>query len=273
MVLRTENVTVVRGGATLLDRVSMEVSAGRLLAVVGPNGAGKSTLLRVLANELTPCSGSVHFDGFPLKDHEPRSLARRRAVLRQRFSVSGDFRVGEVVRLGRTPYPSGGHAREDHAIADRLLAEVGLPGFTGRSYATLSGGEQQRVHLARALAQLEGPVTPKLLLLDEPSSSLDPRQQHEVLSLVSKRVRAGYAAVAVLHDLSLAARYADDVVVLCRGNVAAKAPMASLDEATIRAVFRVEVTKTAGRDGATQWLVEGPSEDRDASERPHAGAP
>jgi iron complex transport system ATP-binding protein len=256
-VLRAERVGVVRGGKALLADVSVRATAGRLLAIVGPNGAGKSTLLGVLSGTTKPSSGTVALEGRALDAYEPRALARRRAILRQRFSVTSGFSVAQIVDLGRMPH---GPRATDRALVERLLEEVGLQGFGSRAYATLSGGEQQRVHLARVLAQLEGPASEsKLLLLDEPSSSLDPRHQHEVLASVRRRVAGGWSAIAVLHDLTLASRYAHDVVVLRSGRVVCDVPVAECDERTLAEVFGISVAITDATDGTPLWLVDGPA--------------
>lgn len=256
--LEAEGIGIVRGAKTLLSRVDLELTAGRLLALVGPNGAGKSTLLSVLSGAVSPTSGRVLLDSLPLDEYDAEALARRRAFLRQRFSVTSDFTASDVVRLGRTPHSAKG-ARSEGALVARLLEEVGLEGFGGRAYATLSGGEQQRVHLARVLAQLEGrDPQPRLLLLDEPSASLDPRHQHEVLGLVRARVERGYGAVVVLHDLSLAARYADDVVVLKRGEAVYAGPTRELDEHVLSDAFDVPIRSVA-QEGARLWVALPPS--------------
>jgi iron complex transport system ATP-binding protein len=254
MMLRARGVGVRIGDEQLLDGVDLDLRPGKLTAIVGPNGAGKSTLLSVLSGEHRPTSGVVDLEGIALERIEPRELARRRAYLRQSFSLWVDLDVIDVVLLGRIGHPGRGLSREDRRIAGELLDEVGLPGFANRRHASLSGGEQQRVHLARVLAQLgdEG----RVLLLDEPSASLDPRLAHDVLALVERRVRRGLAAVAVLHDLSLALRYADELVALARGRVVANEPSSVFPVHVIERVFDVHVEELAPRDGRRRWWLE-----------------
>jgi iron complex transport system ATP-binding protein len=232
-VLTATDLTVRRGDRTLLDRVSLSLARGRVTAVIGPNGAGKSTLLRILAGELSPDSGSVAFLNRPLSTWPVAALARHRAVLPQESDLNFPFRVGVVVRLGRIPHPGGGDSSADHTLARAALAQVGLGSFADRLYPSLSGGEKQRVHLARALTQLQpdpasSPPAARILLLDEPTASLDLAHQHSVLSLAGNLAgREQVTVLAVLHDLNLALAYADDLVVLAAGRVAACGPAVS----------------------------------------------
>ncbi|MCB9766287.1 MAG: heme ABC transporter ATP-binding protein [Alphaproteobacteria bacterium] len=215
--MRAEGVTVVAGGRRILDGVTLTLRPGELLAVVGPNGAGKSTLLRTLAGELRPAKGTVTLDGRPLPAWPPRDLARRRAVLSQSTRVAFAFTALDVVRMGRGPHVQGRERPEDRRIAREALRRVGLEGFEERAVDTLSGGERQRVHLARVLAQIDGDGPTRYLLMDEPTAAQDLRFQHEVLSCARARAAEGLGVLAVLHDLNLAARYADRVALMDRG--------------------------------------------------------
>lgn len=245
------------GRKVLVDGVDAAVRPGRLLAIIGPNGAGKSTLMRVLSGELVPDAGQVRLDGRLLEQIPRRTLAKRRGFLRQRFAVTSPLSVEQVVRLGRAPYSSRGLSDLDGVIARRLLGEVGLAGFESRDYATLSGGEQQRVHLARVLAQLESEEPASaVLLLDEPSASLDPRHQHETLGLARRRARGGLAVAAVLHDISLAMRYADDVLLMRDGAIVAHEPAATLHKETVSAVFGLRAVTWTDEDGSSRWALE-----------------
>jgi iron complex transport system ATP-binding protein len=210
---------------TVVDHVSLSVAPGELVVLGGPNGAGKSTLLRVLSGELSPTAGDVSFAGRALSTYEPLELARRRAVLTQHSTMAFPFLARAVVALGRSPWAGAGAAPGvDDAAIERAMAETGTGALGARTITTLSGGEAQRVHLARALAQLDGSLAPHALLLDEPTASLDLGHQHAVLRLARARARAGCAVVCVLHDLNLAAQYADRLVVLARGSIAADGP-------------------------------------------------
>ncbi len=199
-------------GATLLDGVDLDVVAGEVLAVVGPNGAGKSTLLGVLAGDLAPTRGTVHYAAGEVRAVRPDDLARERAVVLQENRLSFPFRVVDVVRMGRAPWRATPRADQDDAVVARSLAETEALHLAGRRYPTLSGGEKARVSFARARAQETA-----VLLLDEPTAALDIRHQELVLARARERARAGDAVVAVLHDLTLAAAYADRVLVLDGG--------------------------------------------------------
>jgi iron complex transport system ATP-binding protein len=218
MTLSAEEVTVRIGARTLLDRVSVALEPGALLALGGRNGAGKSTLLSVLAGLRVPSSGRVLLDGSPLLQLEPRALARRRAVLPQRDRLDQPLLAREVVALGRYPH---GAVDPRAPQVERALQQVGALTLADRSVDQLSGGERQRVQLARVLAQLDAPGPPGLLLLDEPTSALDLASQHQVLRLLWEAARRGLAVLCVLHDLNLASCWADRMVLLSEGQVAA----------------------------------------------------
>ena len=237
--LAVRDVTVVLGDRTVLRGVDLVLPPGQLTALIGPNGAGKSTLLGVLAGDLPPASGQVTLGGRPLARWSARDLAQLRAVLPQRPGVGFSFTVRQVVELGRHPHRRSrragrsGPAEAGGAVVDAALAEVGLEGFGERPIDTLSGGEAARVHLARVLAQ-QAPI----LLLDEPTAALDLRHQHLVVGIARRHAAAGGTAVVVLHDLNLAAAYADRIVLLAEGSVLADGPGAAvLTPQLIRAAY------------------------------------
>ncbi|MFI1827002.1 heme ABC transporter ATP-binding protein [Streptomyces sp. NPDC020412] len=234
---RARGVRLRLGDREVLSGVDLDARAGEVLALVGPNGAGKSTLFAALAADLAPDAGMVRIAGRPAGDWAPRDLALRRAVLPQSSSLSFPFPVAEVVRMGRAPW--AGTAREDEddaAVADALRATE-TEGFAGRPFSDLSGGERARVALARVLAQRTS-----LLLLDEPTAALDLRHQELVLRICRGRAAAGDAVVVVLHDLGLAAAYADRVAVLAGGGVeAVGAPAKVLEPSLLTRVYREPV--------------------------------
>ena len=215
--LTASDISVRVGAATLVEEVSLELAPGRIVALCGPSGAGKSTLMRVLSGERRATAGSVLLEGEPLHRLGRRELALRRAVLPQNPRLSFPFRAREVVRMGRLPHRSS--RQIDAAVVDTCLAQVGIPHLADRDYTSLSGGEQQRVHLARVLAQLDGGGVGKVLLLDEPTSALDLRHATDVLRLLSLLSRHGTAVGVVLHDLNLAAAFADELVVMHQARV------------------------------------------------------
>jgi iron complex transport system ATP-binding protein len=246
--IAARGIIVARGGRTLLAVGELTLAAGMVTGVVGPNGAGKSTLTRVLAGELRPDTGDVRFDGVPIATIAPASLARRRAVLPQSSTLGFPLAAEDVVRLGRIPHAGNATAAEDDAAMAAAMAEAGVTHLAHRAMASLSGGEAQRVQLARVLCQLTGP-DPALtaLFLDEPTSSLDLAHAHAILAAAGARARAGATVLAVLHDLSLAARWCDRVLVMEAGRIIADgAPADVLDEALVSRVWGIAVRRLAG---------------------------
>jgi iron complex transport system ATP-binding protein len=242
-------VDVDLGGRAVLTGVELALTGGMVVALVGPNGAGKSTLLRVLGGDVAPAAGEVLFYGRRLADICARELAGRRAVLPQRSVVQFAFTAREVVEFGRGVAPrhrSGQRGLEDTTLIARAMGETDTLDVAGASFPELSGGEQARVMLARVLAQ-DTPV----LLLDEPTSSLDLAHQQSVLEVARRWAAEGALVVVVLHDLNLAACYADRIVVLDQGEVVADGvPWAVLTEALVGEVFAspVRVTRHPTRD-------------------------
>ena len=238
-----EAVTVRVGEKRLLSQVSLAVPRGHLCAIVGPNGAGKSTLLHVLAGDRRPVEGQVSVLGRALGAWEARALAKVRAVLPQESTLAFPFTALEVVLLGRAPHVDTEEGDDDLTIARRALASVGCGHLEERSYPTLSGGERQRVQLARAVAQIDGDGEEgegRVLLLDEPTSSLDPAHQHGTLRLAKGLADTGASVVAVLHDLNLAAEYAGSIAMLHRGELRAFGrPEEVLEEGRLAELFGV----------------------------------
>ncbi|MNM56014.1 Hemin import ATP-binding protein HmuV [compost metagenome] len=214
--LRAENLMVKRGKTTVLQGVSLELKPGEVLGVLGPNGAGKSTLLGALNGELEIAEGQVTLAGRDLSTWKGVERARRLAVLPQSSTLNFGFLVESVVGFGRLPHDSG-RQRDNEIIAEALrCADAGH--LAGRSYLALSGGERQRVHLARVLAQLWPGGSEQVLLLDEPTSMLDPLHQHTILHAVREFAGRGAAVLVILHDLNLAARYCDRLLLLRDGS-------------------------------------------------------
>ncbi|MFC3234426.1 heme ABC transporter ATP-binding protein [Streptomyces nitrosporeus] len=222
-VAEAAGLTLRLGRRPVLDAVDLTAHAGEVVALVGPNGAGKSTLLAALAADLPPDSGAVRIDGRPAAAWTPAELALRRAVLPQSATLSFPFPVEDVVRMGRAPWAGTPLEGEDDTAVAAAMAATEVTRFAGRPFSALSGGERARVALARVLAQRA-----PLLLLDEPTAALDLRHQELVLRVCRERAAAGDAVVVVLHDLGLAAAYADRAVVLRDGRVAADGPPAGV---------------------------------------------
>jgi ABC-type cobalamin/Fe3+-siderophores transport system ATPase subunit len=252
MILEARAVTVRyrRSMQPALDAVSCTVEPARLVAVVGPNGSGKTTLVRALGGRHEPDAGAVHLDGRPLATWPRAAIAQVLAVVAQREEIAFPLRVDEAVMLGRYarlgPWAPPGAV--DRAAVQAALERCDVAGLAGRSVDTLSGGEWQRVRLARALAQ-----EPRVLVLDEPTASLDVRHEMEVLELVRRLVDEGMAGLVVTHELNLAARFADRIVLLAEGRVAADGPPAEvLTRDVLSRVFAWPVAVTTWCDGSPQ---------------------
>ena len=247
MSIEVENLTVVLGERAVVDRIDLEVAEGEWLAVIGPNGAGKTTLLRALAG-LVPFSGRIALDGRDAWALHRTELSRLVAVVPQDPSTPPWMTVAEYVLLGRTPH-LGRLAKEgtrDREVAAGALARLDLLGYRDRLLGTLSGGERQRVVVARALAQ-----EARIVLLDEPTAALDIGHQQQALELLDVlRSESGLTLVAAMHDLTLAAQYADRMVLLDAGRIVADGPPRDvLTEALIAAHYEaaIHVVDVGGR--------------------------
>lgn len=218
----------------LVRGVDLAFNAGEVVALVGPNGAGKSTLLRALAGETPLSEGSVLIDGRPIETFRPRELALRRAVLPQQTLVEFAFTAREIVEMGRTARRRAGN---HEAVVTRSMARTDSFVFERRIFPSLSGGEQARVSIARVLAQ-ETPI----LLLDEPTASLDLRHQETIMAIAREVAANGGIVVMIAHDLNLAAAYADRVALISKGAVVASGtPWAAFQEGLLRDVFNCDV--------------------------------
>ena len=239
---RAEGISLRYGNRTVLSDVSLDVTPGEVLVLVGPNGAGKSTLLKGLAGELPISAGTVRLDETEITAMPPVALARRRGVLPQASSLSFPFTVHEVVRLGLSGFRRASQMRN---AVDEALARVDLAAFSGRPYHALSGGERQRVHLARVLCQVPEPRRGDeacFLFLDEPTSGLDLKHQTMILEIARAFAAAGGGVLAVLHDLNLAATYADRIAVVAGGGIAMTGPAHGvITDAMIREAFGVDL--------------------------------
>ena len=254
--LAASNLTFTVGARRLVDDISFAAEPGAVLAIVGPNGAGKSTLLRLLSGELRPTSGEVTIDGRPIRTMAQYRLAAKRAVMSQNSRVAFPFTAFEVVRLGAEGIGIGLSAKDRDRIALSALMQADTAALANRNFQTLSGGEQQRIHYARALTQLAAGQTlesTQLLLLDEPIASLDICHQLAVLEHARKLARTGrLLVVVVLHDLTLAHTFSDTILVLQRGALAATATIAKpLSRSAIEQIFEVSITGKVCP--GTQW--------------------
>ena len=243
MSLIAQDIAVSIGRKRILNGVSLQAEAGQFTAIVGPNGSGKTTLMRALTGEL-PHRGAIRLGGRDLDAFAPEDLARRRGVLPQAAALSFPFTVAEVVRIGLEA-----RGERADALVPAALAAVDLPGFSGRLYQQLSGGEQQRVQLARVLAQVWQPVDdqgPRWLFLDEPVSSLDIAHQLTVMRLAADYARRGGGVIAVMHDLNLTALFAQKVILMGKGEVLAQGtPAEVLTDATLSHAYGCDLRVNA----------------------------
>lgn len=239
-VLRAQRVSLRAGAKLLLNDITLSLIPGEVVALIGPNGAGKSTLLRVLTGYQLPDGGSISLADRPLEAWPNEALSRRRAVMRQHSGMAFSWTVEDVIAMGRAPWPGG----DTQDIVNEVMALTGCDCLAGRDFCQLSGGEQQRVQLARALAQLWHNGQPHgWMFLDEPTSALDLYHQQHVLRLLRRLALMGTLAVCVVvHDLNLAALWADRIVLLHGGRLVAEGtPQEVLNEATLRHWYQADL--------------------------------
>lgn len=203
----------------LLKNIDIDVNYGELVVIAGPNGAGKSTLLSMLANEIPKNEEPIFFKKKTYEAWENHILPLHKAKFSQQNTNDIPLTVSEVVLMGRYPYFESNPSKEDEAAVEQAMELTDISHLKNRNYNSLSGGEKQRVHLARVLAQLENTIAHKLLFLDEPLNNLDVYHQHAILETIKAFVAKGNTAIVVLHDLNLAAQYASHVVLMKRGEV------------------------------------------------------
>ncbi|WP_328463287.1 heme ABC transporter ATP-binding protein [Actinoplanes sp. NBC_00393] len=234
--MKATGIRVELGGRRVVDDVDLHADAGEVVALIGPNGAGKSTLLAALSGDLD-FAGRVEIGGREIGSYKPVELARQRSMLPQRATLSFPFEAGEVIRMGRAPWTGRPEAADDEREVAEAMRVTETSGFARRPFPALSGGEQARVALARVLAQR----TP-VLLLDEPTAALDLRHQELVMRAARDRAASGAAVVVVLHDLGLAAAYADRAYILAEGRVRQSGPPSEVfTESLLSDVYQHEV--------------------------------
>ena len=221
--ISVQNVSHSAGKKLILDNVSFELQPGEMLAVIGANGAGKSTLLKLLCREIVTTSGNIYFNKKHVDLYSIKELAQLRSVLTQHNTVSILFTVKELVLMGRYPYFENHPSAADIEIINKVMDETGITHLAGRDYNTLSGGEQQRVQLARVIAQIYDRPN-AILFLDEPTNGLDMLYQQQILQLARNMANRGYMVVSILHDINFAARYADQILILKNGKMIAFGP-------------------------------------------------
>ena len=237
VVISTREVSVVRGGRALLDRVSLELRAGEVLALIGPNGAGKSTLLSLMSGDVPPDEGIVEFRGRDIDDWRIAELARMRGVMLQDNQVMFPFTVHQVVEMGRAPWRRTPFEDDDNDAITEAITAADVGHLGNRRVPSLSGGERARVSFARVMAGRTG-----VLMLDEPTAALDLGHQEALLGIARRRAEEGDAVLIVLHDLNLASAFADRIALLRDGRiVACDAPAKVITAETVSEVYGIAV--------------------------------
>ncbi len=252
------DITFRVGNKVLISEISASFPPGGLHLLVGPNGAGKSTLVKVLARLLRPQTGTVEYEGADVSHASEADLAKRRAVLSQAIEIAFPLTVREVVMMGRYPHFSGRPGPTDERIVEEVMHHFDVTEFRDRYYQTLSGGERQRVNFARVLAQLwrDGSGNScRYLFLDEPLTFLDIRHQIDFMKRIRSFTDADVVTVGVVHDLNLAARFADQILMLSGGRIVANGtPADVLTTEQIQQVFGVEPTMIQTQDSGIHLI-------------------
>jgi iron complex transport system ATP-binding protein len=219
--IEASNISYQVSGKYLVKPLSVTFHAGEMAVIMGANGAGKSTLLKLLTGALKPSSGNVLYKNKDLTAYTSEELARERAVLSQSYQLNFPITVSDIIMMGRYPYFNASPTLHDQAIFDSAVHTLGIKHLLDRDYNTLSGGEAQKVQMARVLAQVwqDKGDKPKALYLDEPVSSLDMKYQHEILGIARKFAESGNAVITVLHDVNLALQYADRIYFMKEGEM------------------------------------------------------
>jgi iron complex transport system ATP-binding protein len=220
--IQAKNISVKFGNKTILDNINFNLSPGKVMALVGANGAGKSTLLKAIAGDV-PFSGNLLFKGKTISSISKNELAKEKAVMEQSTQVGFDFSVHEVTMMGRYPHFEQNPTNEDVEVVEHSLRKVGLNDKIQRTHTSLSGGEKQRNHFARTLSQVTTDCKrSKLFILDEPLNNLDIQYQYKLMQEIKSFVEKGNAAIVVLHDINMAAHFADEIVMLKEGEILAQ---------------------------------------------------
>jgi len=242
-------------GKKLLDNVSFDVHSGQHLSILGANGAGKSTLLKLLSKDLVTAEGSIKIAGKEISTYSLQDLSKFRSVLSQQNTIALSFTVYEIVLMGRYPHFEQQPTANDLAVVKSVMDETGIMEFSDRYYHTLSGGEQQRVQLARVIAQIYD--QPKaVLLLDEPTTGLDLLYQQQILLLARSLADRGFCVISILHDINFASRYSDNILLLKQGKtVAFGAPVEVITCSHIHEAFNVQVTLMEGEHFKCPMIV------------------
>lgn len=239
--IKTKSVSFRVGQRYLVHKADLEARQGELLVIIGPNGAGKSTLLKLLSRELKPSDGSILMNGKEISSYSNKEMAAFRSVLCQHNRVSLPFAAEEIVMMGRYPFFGDHPTDHDYDLVEACLADVDALHLKSQPYPVLSGGEKQRIQLARSLAQI-CEADNGILLLDEPTTGLDLKHQYHTLKIAKSWAAKGYCVVAILHDLNLALQFADRVIMMKEGQLLYNGSSFDvLTEENIEEVFQIPV--------------------------------
>ena len=225
MSISAESISLNLGGKTILKDISIDIPSGEILSIIGPNGAGKTSLLNVLSGNLNSYKGSVSYNNMPLKDISIQERAYTRAVMSQFQSIAFDYSVRDILEMGWLDYNYEKIKKDLQAFQQEIIEECDIQNLINQKFNTLSGGEQRRVHFARALIQLWQPLDTsdqKYLLLDEPFSNLDLVHKVKMMNSIKKRASLGTGILMILHDLNLAYSFSDKIVILKNGKLVEK---------------------------------------------------
>ncbi|WP_430614649.1 heme ABC transporter ATP-binding protein [Flavobacterium sp. JP2137] len=233
----------VKSGISILKNIDFFAEKGQLITILGPNGAGKSTLLSLLANEIGQNKNDIELKSVAYHNWSSKELPKHKAKFSQQNNSDIPLDVKEIVMMGRYPYFENNPTKADQDAIAESMAQTDVFPLQKRAYNSLSGGEKQRVHLARVLAQLENEVEEKILFLDEPLNNLDVLHQHKILNLIKQFTQRGNTAVVVLHDLNLAAQFSDKILLLKKGEkICYDVPEKVLTREIISAVYNFPCT-------------------------------
>lgn len=249
MAVHVDRIKLSLGSTVILKDVTLQAFSGQFIGIIGPNGSGKSTLLKCIYRVLKPTAGAVFFDGRPLREWTVRESAQKMAVVSQHNYYNFDFSMRDVVLMGRSPHkrPLEKDTSTDYDIMHSALETVGMAAFADRSFSTLSGGEQQRVILARALTQ-QAPY----LILDEPTNHLDIKYQLEMMDIVRD---LDCTVISAIHDLNIAAMYCDEIYIMKEGSIVGSgAPIDVLTEEFIRDAYEVDAKVIIDNEGQLHIL-------------------
>lgn len=257
--IAADNISYSINDDELLGDISTFIQANQLTVVLGPNGAGKSTFIKALSGEISTDKGSVSISDIDVNEWNQQHLATRRAVVTQFNQIEFPFTVAEVIMLGMMPAMNLKKIKHPESLVEGAIRELNIMSLLDRQYATLSGGEQQRVAIARALVQVAVEAQANkncYLLLDEPTASLDIQYQHELLRLLKRCSRSNFTIVMILHDLNLALQYADNVILLKRGQIVKSGSTDEVvNEDIIEEVFSIRGALQAANDGTRRFYV------------------